>query len=167
MDHFALKTDQLHQAAISGALHRNFMGYTTSHTKMMIGLGISAIGDSWYGFAQNEKKLEDYYSRLAANELPAFKGHNLTKEDVVIRQHIQNLMCRFETSWDHFDSYFNEIPEVVAQLREMEGDGLLKIESDGIKVTHAGKSFIRNICMAFDLRMKRSAPQTQLFSMTV
>ena len=70
MDHFALKTDQLHQAAISGALHRNFMGYTTSHTKMMIGLGISAIGDSWYGFAQNEKKLEDYYSRLAANELP-------------------------------------------------------------------------------------------------
>ncbi len=167
MDHFALKTDQLYQAAVSGELHRNFMGYTTSHTKMMIGLGISAIGDSWYGFAQNEKKLEDYYSRLAANELPVFKGHNLTKEDVVIRQHIQNLMCRFETSWENSAAYFNEIQEVLAQLEEMESDGLLKIESNGIKVTHAGKSFIRNICMAFDLRLKRNAPQTQLFSMTV
>ncbi len=30
-----------------------------------------------------------------------------------------------------------------------------------------GKTFIRNICMAFDLRMTRNAPDTQLFSMTI
>jgi predicted DNA-binding transcriptional regulator YafY len=35
------------------------------------------------------------------------------------------------------------------------------------KVTEKGKPFVRNICMAFDLRLKRNTPQTQLFSMTI
>jgi oxygen-independent coproporphyrinogen-3 oxidase len=34
-------------------------------------------------------------------------------------------------------------------------------------VTEKGKAFIRNICMAFDLRLKRFKPDRQLFSMTV
>lgn len=56
-----------------GSLHRNFMGYTSSKTKVMIGLGLSSISDSWYSFAQNEKTLEDYYARLEQNEIPVFK----------------------------------------------------------------------------------------------
>jgi oxygen-independent coproporphyrinogen-3 oxidase len=36
-----------------------------------------------------------------------------------------------------------------------------------IEVTEKGKPFVRNICMAFDLRLKRKAPLTQLFSMTI
>jgi oxygen-independent coproporphyrinogen-3 oxidase len=35
------------------------MGYTSSNTQLMVGLGMSAISDSWYGFAQNEKTVED------------------------------------------------------------------------------------------------------------
>lgn len=167
MDHFALQTDSLHIAAVAGKLHRNFMGYTTSHTKMMIGLGISAIGDSWNGFAQNVKKLEDYYPILESGNLPVFKGHLLTNEDLVIRQHIQNLMCRFETSWEQAGSDFNQIPEVITRLIEMQEDGLLVIEENGIKVTLIGRAFIRNICMAFDLRLNHKVPETQLFSMTV
>lgn len=49
----------------------------------------------------------------------------------------------------------------------MEKDGLLKIHPNKIEVTELGKPFVRNICMAFDLRLKRSAPNTQLFSMTI
>ena len=30
-----------------------------------------------------------------------------------------------------------------------------------------GKPFVRNVCMAFDLRLQRKKPDTQLFSMTV
>jgi oxygen-independent coproporphyrinogen-3 oxidase len=29
------------------------------------------------------------------------------------------------------------------------------------------KPYVRNICMAFDLRLKRKAPETALFSMTI
>ena len=167
MDHFALDTDTLYSASMNGNLHRNFMGYTSSKTKMMIGLGASSIGDSWYNFAQNIKNLEEYYQMLDNDKLPLTKGHILTKEDLIIRQHILNLMCTFETNWEDEDLYFPEIPEVVLQLEEMENDGLLIIKTNGIIVTNVGKAFIRNICMAFDLRLKRHKPEIQLFSSTI
>jgi len=167
MDHFALKTDTLYTASVSGNLHRNFMGYTTSKTKLMIGLGVSAIGDCWYAFGQNVKSIEEYYHLLEQDKLPIVKGHILTTEDLIIRQHIQNLMCRFETSWEDNAFYFDEIPLILSELEEMKNDGFLTIEKKSIKVTPLGKPFIRNICMAFDLRLKRKSSQTKLFSMTI
>lgn len=167
MDHFAKKSDTMFTAFQEGKLHRNFMGYTASKTQLMIGLGVSSISDSWYAFAQNEKNLEDYYARLEANALPVYRGHILTEEDLTIRQHILNLMCQFTTSWDEKHLYFMELPEVLTQLHEMEQDGLLILQNNAITVTEKGKPFVRNICMAFDLRLKRKAPTTKLFSMTV
>lgn len=167
MDHFALETDSMYDSFQKGNLHRNFMGYTSSKTQLMIGLGVSSISDSWYSFAQNEKTIEDYYKRLDANELPVFRGHILTDEDLIIRKHILNLMCQFETSWKNDSDFFPELPEIINQLHEMETDGLVKISRQSIQVTEKGKPFVRNICMAFDLRLKRNLPQTELFSMTV
>ncbi len=166
MDHFAIEDDTMYDAFQKGKLHRNFMGYTSSKTQLMIGLGVSSISDSWYAFAQNEKTLEAYYDRLEKNELPVFKGHLLTDEDLIIRRHILNLMCRFKTKWD-IKEQFPEQETIIASLREIEKDGLLNITDTGITVTEKGKPFVRNICMAFDLRLKRKAPQTQLFSMTI
>lgn len=167
MDHFALDRDGMYQSFKAGTLHRNFMGYTSSKTQVMIGLGVSSISDSWYSFAQNEKVLEDYYARLEKNEIPVFKGHVLDAEDLKIRKHILNLMCTFETSWAEQAMDFPERAEVIQQLVEMQQDGLLQIEKDRIVITEQGKPFVRNICMAFDLRLKRRKPETQIFSMTV
>ena len=167
MDHFALPTDELYQAYEKGKMHRNFMGYTTTKTSKLIGLGVSAISDSWYGFAQNEKKLEDYYNRLDADELPVFRGHILSDKDLVIRQHILNLMCQFETNWKKSELYIPEIADILIDLKEMQEDDLLDIDNQSIQVKPAGRAFIRNICMAFDLRLKESKPQRQLFSQTI
>lgn len=167
MDHFALKTDSLYEAFKNGKLHRNFMGYSSSKTQLMIGLGVSSISDSWYSFAQNEKNIEDYYQILEWDKLPIFRGHLLTDEDLIIRKHILNIMCQFETSWGNKEDYFEEIPEVLIQLQEMEKDGLLLITDCSIQVTESGKPHIRNICMAFDLHLKRKSPETELFSMTI
>ena len=167
MDHFALASDSMYKSFLDEKLHRNFMGYTSSKTQVMIGLGVSSISDSWYSFAQNVKTLEEYYAKLEQNELPVYRGHLLTNEDLIIRKHILNLMCQFTTSWEDKDLFFNELPEIIHQLDEMEHDGLVKISSTSITVTEKGKPFVRNLCMAFDLRLKRKAPQTQLFSMTV
>jgi len=87
-----METDSLYTAYKNGSLHRNFMGYSSSKTQLMIGLGVSSISDSWYSFAQNEKTLEDYYKRIERNELPVFRGHLLSDEDLIIRKHILNLM---------------------------------------------------------------------------
>ena len=167
MDHFALTQDPMYQAFQQGSLHRNFMGYTASKTQVMIGLGLSSISDSWYSFAQNEKKIEDYYARLEANEIPVYRGHVLTDEDLIIRKHILNLMCTFQTSWAGPEMQFPELDEVLAQLAEMQEDGLLEIFDQHIQVSDAGKPFVRNICMAFDLRLKRRVPENRIFSMTI
>lgn len=167
MDHFALEEDEMYTARNNHKLHRNFMGYSSSKTQLMIGLGASAISDSWYSFAQNERKVEDYYKRLQEDEIPTFKGHLLNAEDLIIRKHILNLMCNFETSWGNNKMQFPELEQVKTSLAEMEQDGLLAFTPDGIEVTEKGKPFVRNICMAFDLKLRRNEPQTQLFSMTV
>jgi len=167
MDHFALENDSMYTSFKEEKLHRNFMGYTASKTQLMIGLGVSSISDSWYSFAQNEKTIEDYYARLADNQLPVFKGHLLTSEDLIIRKHILNLMCQFSTSWKDKSLDFSELTTVLESLKEMENDGLLTIQNESITVTEKGKPFVRNICMAFDLRLIKKAPETKLFSMTI
>ncbi|MDR7211628.1 oxygen-independent coproporphyrinogen III oxidase [Flavobacterium piscis] len=167
MDHFALATDSLYKAGQNKELHRNFMGYSASKTQLMIGLGVSSISDSWYGFVQNTKNLEDYYQILEWEKLPIVKGHILTDEDLIIRKHILNLTCQFETSWNDKAFYFEELPSVLAELKEMENDNLIVMEENKIRITEAGRPFVRNICMAFDLHLKRKSPETNLFSMTV
>jgi oxygen-independent coproporphyrinogen-3 oxidase len=62
---------------------------------------------------------------------------------------------------------FDELPEVLVKLKELEQDGLIEFGRKQITVTEKGKPFIRNICMAFDLLLQRKKPDTQLFSMTI
>ena len=167
MDHFALPSDEMYESFVRGTLHRNFMGYTASKTQLMIGLGISAISDSWYGFAQNVKTIKEYEEVLSQNRIPVYRGHILSEEDLILRRHILNLMCQFHTSWEAPQLQFAEAEEVTLRLSEMERDGLIHILPQGIEVTDVGKPFVRNICMAFDLRLQRNVPTTRIFSMTI
>jgi oxygen-independent coproporphyrinogen III oxidase len=50
MDHFALPMDSLYKSMQQKTIHRNFMGYSSSSTQLMIGLGMSAISDSWFAW---------------------------------------------------------------------------------------------------------------------
>ncbi len=166
MDHFALTNDDLYLSMEDKKLHRNFMGYTSSKTQLMIGLGMSAISDSWYAFAQNVKTVEEYQKLVNEGQIPLFRGHLLTQEDLIIRKHILNLMCQLETSWD-IETAFPELENSLSILKEMEKDGLVAIEKNKITITEKGRTFTRNVAMAFDLRMLRNKPETRVFSMTV
>lgn len=167
MDHFAIKEDTLYTAFKNHQLHRNFMGYSASKTQLMIGLGVSSISDSWYGFAQNTKSLDEYYFMLENHKIPVVKGHLLSTEDLMIRRHILNIMCQFKTNWNSKTTYFNEVEGIVEELQEMVEDGLIEIHNNELLILEKGKPFVRNVCMAFDLRLKRKKPETQLFSMTI
>ena len=76
-------------------------------------------------------------------------------------------MCTFETSWKTEDTYFNELPEVLIKLKELENDGLIEFGQKKLIITEKGKPFVRNVCLPFDLRLQRNKPETQVFSMTV
>jgi oxygen-independent coproporphyrinogen-3 oxidase len=167
MDHFSLPTDKLFKAMKNHTLHRNFMGYTAGKTQLMIGLGMSSISDSWYSFAQNEKRVEDYINRVNEGNLPVFRGHLLTKEDLIVRKHILNLMCNLETSWADDAMKLERMPEILERLKEMEEDGLIEIYDEKLVVKESSRMFIRNVCMAFDLRLVAEQPEKRIFSMTI
>jgi len=167
MDHFALKTDSLYKATKEKTLHRNFMGYTANKTQLMIGLGMSSISDSWYGFAQNVKTVKEYQKIVNSGELPIFRGHLLSEEDLIVRTHILNIMCHFKTRWNFKENQIVDLKKQTALLAEMAQDGLIHIHENSIEVPEHARPFVRNICMAFDMHLQKSKPETRLFSMTI
>ncbi|RMG84717.1 MAG: oxygen-independent coproporphyrinogen III oxidase [Bacteroidetes bacterium] len=167
LDHFALPTDDLYKAMKTGTLHRNFMGYTPQFTRLSIALGASSISDSWGAFIQNEKKIEDYRARVDRGELPIANGHLLSDEDQILRHHILNIMCRFETRWDNPFYQCTALTEGLERMDELEKDGLIVRHPDRLVVTKAGRPFLRNICLALDARYWRKKPDSALFSQAV
>ena len=96
-----------------------------------------------------------------------FRGHLLSDEDRIVRRHILDIMCHFETSWENSESRFPELETCLDKLDEMQADGLLQIEDQRLLVPEHARPFVRNICMAFDLRLLRKSPDTRIFSMTI
>lgn len=164
MDHFALPSDSLAKAMKNKKLHRNFMGYTTTQTSMLLGLGMSAISDCKFGFAQNNKSTKEYQSIVEQGKLPITKGHELSEIDLEIRQHILNLMCHFETTFDK--NTLLDTLKICSKLSEMESDKLITIIGNKIQINEIGIPFVRNCCMAFDAYLE-SADNGKKFSMTV
>jgi oxygen-independent coproporphyrinogen-3 oxidase len=167
MDHFALPDDKLFTAAASGNLHRNFMGYTTTKSKLIIGLGVSSISDSWNAFAQNEKVVEDYEAKINQGILPLVHGHLLSEEDVIIRKKILELMCENKTSLDSKLLAPDFIDNALLKLQSLEADGLVTVEEGNIHVTTKGNSFIRNISAAIDAKLWRNNAGTKTFSKAI
>lgn len=167
MDHFALSSDDLYKAKAGKHLHRNFMGYTPLHTDLMIGLGASSISDSLNAFVQNEKKIETYQELINAGQFPIICGHLLNEEDQNIRLSILQLMCQGKTNLDDTSLPDATISEILLRLLPLEADNLVQIDAKEITVKPAGLSLIRNICMAFDMRMHRNVVPGKLFSQVV
>lgn len=167
MDHFALPGDPLLIAAENGKLNRNFMGYTTTNSKLIIGLGASAISDGWGAFAQNEKTVEAYEALVHANKLPVINGHLLSEDDLLIRRYILDLMCRHQVLLDHPGSDPTWIPNVKERLQQMVADGLVEIDENLVTITDAGRSFVRNICAAFDARLHAAKSSGNIFSKAI
>jgi oxygen-independent coproporphyrinogen III oxidase len=166
MDHFALPSDGLHKAWSAGKLHRNFMGYTTHHSGMLLGLGVSAISDTGSSYSQNEKNLHDYYSSIKEKRIPVRKGYFLSGQDIDFRKYIIDISCKGET---HFSLTNMETlrSHTFPILRQLEQDGLITWNPKTLRLTPQGRYFVRNICSAFDLYLKKGRSEKPLHSMAI
>ncbi len=176
MDHFALPEDELARAVEARTLHRNFMGYTVQTARDMVALGVSGIGDLQGAYAQNVKKLPEYYAALGAGRFPVEHGIALDADDVVRRHVITSLMCNFhldlrevERLFDlsFHDAFATELAELIG-ADSPAAHGLISVTPDAIAVTALGRLFVRNVCMVFDRYLRAKAtPERPVFSRTV
>jgi len=167
MDHFALPDDQLFVAAKQGKLHRNFMGYTTTESKLIIGLGASSISATKNAYAQNEKVVEAYEAKINDGILPLVNGHFLNGEDLLIQNYIHELMCLNKTTLhkELHDAEF--LTSVLSKLSSLEVEGLVAIEGSVITVSAKGRLFIRNICASVDTYLFNKEMAGQTFSKAI
>ena len=170
MDHFAKPDDELARAQQAGTLYRNFQGYSTHADCDLIGLGATSISMVNDSYSQNLKTLEEYAARLDAGQLAVFRGVRLDADDRLRRAVITDLICHFTLDFAaverRFDIRFSDYfaPEL-AELADMQADGLLALSTTGIQVLPPGRLLIRNICMAFDRYLREQ--QQQRFSKVI
>jgi len=164
MDHFALPDDELAVAQREGTLYRNFQGYSTHRDCDLVGLGVTSIGVVGNTYSQNLKESDNYYAAIDAGELPIFRGVELDADDLLRRDVITELICNFRLRYStieerhniNFSEYF---PVELEELKDMEKDGLLTMDSDGVTVATAGRLLIRNVCMVFDRYLREKKAQ--------
>ncbi len=167
MDHFALPNDKLFASVSNGTMHRNFMGYTTTQSKLIIGLGASSISDAWTAFAQNEVEVEEYQDRIAKGEFPIINGHKLTDEDLAIRKNILDLMCRGNTALNPDIFHPDHLSAIKSELAALVADELVTLSDNAIQVLEKGKLFIRNISSTLDARLRRKQKEGNVFSKSI
>ncbi|HEY9865266.1 MAG TPA: oxygen-independent coproporphyrinogen III oxidase [Candidatus Obscuribacterales bacterium] len=155
MDHFAKPNDELAIAQRNSSLKRNFQGYTTQPEAELYGFGLTSISMLEDTYAQNYKRLKEYYQAIDQGILPVSKGFKLSKDDIIRRDVIMQIMSSFYLDKSQieakyhldFDSYF--APELIA-MRPLIADGLVQSNYDSIVVTNLGRLLVRNIAFLFD-----------------
>jgi len=173
MDHFAKPTDNLAIAKHSKKLHRNFQGYCTRETTGQVyAFGTSGISQLWGTYAQNLKNLNQYMDAIEATGLAIERGYSLTKEETVIREVINEVMCNgylnFNDIAQRVKCTADEVKAITAYDSDMLlpfiEDGLVEIIDGNIHVSSDGMFVVRNIAMLFDPNLTNSTSQ---FSKTV
>lgn len=160
LDHFALPDDPLTLAAGSGALRRNFQGYTTDTAETLLGLGATSIGYTPFGYIQNISETRAWARAISEGVLPVAKGHALSDEDRLRRYVIERLMCFGTVDTATAGQMFGRPPvwcsDSLYALAPLIGDGLLANENGRLTLTQKGRPLVRLVAAAFDTYRKES-----------
>jgi oxygen-independent coproporphyrinogen-3 oxidase len=142
------------------------MGYVSSKSDFLLGLGVSSSSDVFTGYAQNVKSVEGYIEKINEGRLAVFKGHFMSEVDVVTKLTINEIMCNERVPVSCFSGLTVDYKTNIYQsLKELEDDGLIEL-GEFLEVTETGKKFVRNIASVFDYRIFSEAA-SQKFSMSI
>ena len=165
MDHYSLPEDEFAIALKNKNLHRNFQGYCTRETTGQVyAFGASAISQLNSAYSQNIKNAAQYIKAIETNNLAIFRGYSVTKEQKVIRDVINNLMCNYYVDFNNIANNnkisINELYEIIdfsyENFDDFIEDGILEIENEKVNVFENGRLFTRNIAMKFDPLVKKN-----------
>lgn len=171
MDHFSREDEDLAKAMEEGTLQRNFQGYSTHSGADLYAFGMSGISNVGEYYWQNAKELSEYYSMLDKDRLPVIKSLQLCKDDKIRKDVIMQIMCRRSLSFSKIEEKWGIVFETyfggnLDRLAALEKDKLIEIKPNEIRITEAGRLFLRNIAMCFD-RYLNTSEAGRSFSKTV
>ena len=154
LDHFALPDDALGIAASSGALHRNFQGYTTDTADALISFGASAISEFPQGFAQAARDTLAWNNAIAEGKSPSTRGLATTAEDRMRAAIIEQIMCNFAADFGKISRSFGfhrpVLDDSLLRLKPLAEAGLASINGSTVRVARQHRLFLRSVACAFD-----------------
>lgn len=154
IDHFAHPADSMAQALKDKTLHRNFQGYTTDQSSIMMGIGLSSIGKTTDTYFQNYADMPAYRSAIEKDQLPLSKSCSLNDNDKVRANIIERIMCDFEIDLKDYDGdYSTELKAI----QKFEDEGFLTICDTKIRIRYEARPIARLVCAQFDTYLP---PQT-------
>ncbi len=160
LDHFALPGDAMAIAFREGRLRRNFQGYTTDTSSVLIGFGASAIGQLPQGYAQNEVAIHAYEEAIAAGRLATVKGYALTDDDRLRADIIERIMCDFGVDLDavcaRHGSAAQSMLDSAPRLQALISDGVVALEGTSLAVKDDSRFLVRSVAAAFDAHLDAS-----------
>jgi oxygen-independent coproporphyrinogen III oxidase len=163
IDHYALPDEPMAKAAAARRLKRGFQGYTTDAAPILIGLGASAIGSLPQGYVQNASTAAAYAREIGAGRLATVRGIELSADDRLRRDAIEQIMCDLEVDLEAVASKHGTDP---TPLIESAGKGLPRFVSDGlahwdgrrVTISQRGRPFARSLAALFDRYLTHDGP---------
>jgi oxygen-independent coproporphyrinogen-3 oxidase len=160
IDHFARPSDPLAVASLTGALRRNFQGYTDDTHSTLLGFGCSSISRLPGGYVQSVAGIEAYKNTIGQGLLPSTRGHALSVEDEERGLIVEKLMCNFAVD---LGTDAHRYADEIALLRPLAERRIVDIQGGNISMSDKGRAFVRLVAATFDTY--RSAGVGQFSSM--
>lgn len=154
MDHFARPDDAIAIAAETGTLRRNFQGYTTDASDMLLAFGASAIGKLPQGYVANILALPAYLKAIETDGLATARGYRMSLDDKLRATVIEALMCRFDVDLAKvaaaFDTSHEEIMPDARAIADLSSDGVAHLSGTRLVIPEAARPLVRSVAALFD-----------------
>ena len=160
LDHFCRPEDTMSVAQSRGTLRRNFQGYTTDTSDVLLGFGASAIGRLGQGYVQNEVGTRAYAQALASGSLATVRGHTLTNDDRMRGEIIERIMCDFGADIGHICERYRQMPDRFlassARLKDLIASGVATLRGSNLRVVGDARFLVRSVAATFDHHLDAS-----------
>jgi oxygen-independent coproporphyrinogen III oxidase len=157
LDHFALPTDAMAIALREGRLRRNFQGYTTDESNVVLGFGASAIGCLPQGYVQNEVGISAYSQCIAEARLSTAKGYALTADDRLRGEIIERIMCDLHVDLGaicaRHGAAVNAVLDTAPRLKDLISNGIVERDGNALTVADDSRALLRSVAASFDAHL--------------
>lgn len=151
-DHYAKPGNSLAQAAASGRLKWNFLGFSDEPSQTILGVGASAISFIDGLYAQNEKNFRVYADLVKRGQSPVVRGLVRTRREEVVAAAIGDLLCGMSADVGPVLRAADplEALRICAALERFEADGVVVWQGDRVSMSDEAFLLARAVASALD-----------------